>query len=320
MTSAPSGSLTDRYIQAVLTGLPARQRPEIERELRASIADAVEDRAGSGEPAADAEAAVLTGLGDPARLAAGYADGPRHLIGPALYSGYTRLLTALLVTAVPAVAVAVAGARAVQGATLSGVLGEALGAALTTGVHIALWTTVLFAVIERAAAPGRGARRERPWTPAALPDPPSRRLRYGELTSVTVATVLLCALILLSPMLTTERTPGGDPIGPLSPWLWETGVVYVFVALVVADLGYAFAKYHARWSVPLAVAGTVADVAPPVTLIWLVANGKALNPAFVQAAGWSPDVPRWVGIGLVVISVITVLNAVVGGIARARNR
>ncbi|RBQ15459.1 hypothetical protein DP939_35835 [Spongiactinospora rosea] len=319
MTSAPSGSLTDRYINAVLTGLPARQRPEIERELRASIADAMEDAADSGEPAADAEAAVLTRLGDPARLAAGYADGPRHLIGPALYSGYTRLLTALLVTVVPAVTVAVAGARAVQGATLSGVLGEALSAGLTTGVHIALWTTALFAAIERVAVPGREAR-ERSWTPAALPEPPSRRLRYGELISETVATVLLCALILLSPMLTTERTPGGDPIGLLSPWLWETGVVYVFVALVVADLGFSFAKYHARWSVPLAVAGTLADVAPPVTMIWLAVNGRAINPAFVQAAGWSPDVPRWVAIGLIAMSVITILNAVVGGIARARRR
>ncbi|MFC7484261.1 permease prefix domain 1-containing protein [Luedemannella flava] len=65
-------TLTDRYVDATLRRLPERQRADIERELRASIEDAVEARVDGGEDPADAERAVLTGLGDPARLAAGY--------------------------------------------------------------------------------------------------------------------------------------------------------------------------------------------------------------------------------------------------------
>src|SRR5262245_64492392 len=100
-------TLTDRYVDATLRRVPARQRPDIERELRASIADAVDDRLEAGGDPAEAEEAVLTDLGDPARLAAGYADRPLHLIGPAFFLDYTRLLRALLVTVVPAVAAVV---------------------------------------------------------------------------------------------------------------------------------------------------------------------------------------------------------------------
>jgi hypothetical protein len=53
---------------------PRDRRSDIERELRASIADAVDGRIDAGGEPADAEVAVLTELGDPARLAAGYAD------------------------------------------------------------------------------------------------------------------------------------------------------------------------------------------------------------------------------------------------------
>jgi hypothetical protein len=104
-------SLTDRYVQATLRRLPARQRTDIERELRASIADAVDDRVDDGGDTAAAEVAALTHLGDPARLAAGYADRPLQLIGPAVFLDYTRLLTTLLVAVVPVVAAVVAFLR-----------------------------------------------------------------------------------------------------------------------------------------------------------------------------------------------------------------
>ena len=39
-----SSTLTDRYVAATLRTLPEKQRPDIEKELRASIADAVDDR------------------------------------------------------------------------------------------------------------------------------------------------------------------------------------------------------------------------------------------------------------------------------------
>src|SRR5690606_7305232 len=77
-----SGTLTDRYVYAVIRSLPESQRADIERELRASIADAIETRIEAGEAPEAAERATLTELGDPMRLAGEYADRPSWLIGP----------------------------------------------------------------------------------------------------------------------------------------------------------------------------------------------------------------------------------------------
>jgi hypothetical protein len=317
-TTTPTTTLTDRYVDAILRRLPERQRPDIEKELRASIADAVDDRLDAGTDPAEAERAVLTELGDPARLAAGYADRPLHLIGPAFYVDYMRALTALLATVVPTVAAAVGLVQIVRGDTVGRVIGESIGAAMTTAVHIAVWTTLAFAVIERTPALRLTA--NRPWTPAALPAPPSRRARYGELITLTVVTVLVSTLVLLSPVISTEKDANGDPIGVLSPWLWDTGIVYVLIALVIASLGAAYAKHYLRWSVPHAIAGSLIDMASPLLMIWLATTDRVLNPAFVEAVGWPPTAVRWINAGLVVVSVGTIIHNVAEAIGRARRR
>ncbi|MET9343883.1 permease prefix domain 1-containing protein [Nonomuraea sp. NPDC003804] len=313
-----ASSLTDRYVEAALSRLPARQRPDIEKELRASIADAVDDHLETGADPAQAERAVLAELGDPVRLAAGYADRPLQLIGPALFLDYTRLLTALLATIVPVVAATVGLVRGLNGGTPLTVLGDTFGAALTTGVHIAFWTTLVFAILERTPALRRAAARR--WTPAALPEPPSRRARYGELVTETVLTVLFTTLILLSPVVSPETDANGHPVGVLSPWLWETGLVHLFIALVIASLGFSFAGYYLKWSVPVAVVRSLVGVPAAVMLIWLAATHRVLNPAFVAAAGWPSSVPGWIHTGLIVISVGTIIHTVVEGLTRALRR
>ncbi|BCB88277.1 permease prefix domain 1-containing protein [Phytohabitans suffuscus] len=310
-------ALTDRYIEATLRRVPSRQRPDIERELRTSIADAVDDRLEAGAEPAEAEVAVLTDLGDPARLAAGYADRPLQLIGPALFLDYTRLLSALLVTVVPAVAAVVGLLRAVDGASASTVAGDAVGAALTAGLHVAFWTTLVFAVIERVPSPKLPTRQ---WTPAALPEPVGRRTRYAELTAETVAMVLFTSLILLSPVLPFERDAAGDPIQALDPWLWDTGLIYVFVGLLVASLAFAFAKYYARPSVPFAIGRAAADIATGLTLLWFAANDHILNPAFVEAAGWSSGTPKWINGIVVAVCIGSLLSAVVTALRDYRQR
>jgi hypothetical protein len=311
------GSLTDRYVDATLRRLPARLRPDIEQELRVSIADAVDGRVDGGADRAAAERAVLAELGDPIRLAAGYADRPLHLVGPAHYFDYLRLLTTLLATVVPIVA-ATAGLVRVGDGSVTDVMGSALGAAVTAGVHIAVWTTVLFALIERV--PALRWTSSRPWTPDDLPEPPSRRTKYGELVTVTVLLALFASLTLLSPVISTETDVHGEPVGPLSPWLWETGFVYVFIGLLVVALGLVYAKYYLRWSVPVAIAAALLDVACAVSLIWLVANDRLLNPAFIEAAGWSGDLVRTVEIALYALAAVTILHAVAEATTRTRRR
>lgn len=66
---------------------------------------------------------MLTELGDPMRLAAGYTGRPLHLIGPAVYPDWLRLVKLLLGIIVP---LSMAGSALAQ--ALVGDESEAIGA------------------------------------------------------------------------------------------------------------------------------------------------------------------------------------------------
>src|SRR4051794_10723231 len=117
-------TLTDRYVAAVLRSVPQPRREEIATELRASIEDMGEGRTDAGADVAAAEREVLTEMGDPAALAARYADRRLQLIGPTYYLAWERLLK-LLLSFVPAtVGVLVGLVAAVDEDNVGGAIGE----------------------------------------------------------------------------------------------------------------------------------------------------------------------------------------------------
>lgn len=78
-------SLSERYITATIGGLPEDLHNDVRAELEASIADAIAARVGADQDRDAAERAVLTEWGDPAVLAASYAERPLQLIEPRYY-------------------------------------------------------------------------------------------------------------------------------------------------------------------------------------------------------------------------------------------
>ena len=169
-------TLTDRYVWGVLRAVPERQRADLEPEVRALIADAVEARAGGATDdaaldAALAERAALTELGDPELLAARYTDRSLYLIGPSYYLDYRRLLSLLLTIVVPIVTLATMMGGFMAGTGVASVALTGVYAGLSVGVQLAFWVTIAFALVER-----HGARRAAPivpWTPDRLPSLPS---------------------------------------------------------------------------------------------------------------------------------------------------
>ena len=111
-------SLTERYISATITSLPPDAQDDVRAELEGSIADAIEARLDQGEDPDDAEREVLTELGDPAALAAGYADRPLHLLGPRYYLAWKQLLRILLMIVPVCAVVGVALAQVIAGASV----------------------------------------------------------------------------------------------------------------------------------------------------------------------------------------------------------
>jgi hypothetical protein len=284
--------LTERYLAAALRGIPEAQRADVERELRSSIADAVEDRMAAGEDDAGAEKAVLEGLGDPVRLAAGLAGRPLYLIGPGLFVEYRQLLVMLLIIVVPIVGIVLVAVSLAGGEDYAGAIVDGIGGAWNVGVHLAFWVTVAFVLVERVDAM-REARDEITgalghWTVDRLPALPASRVTAGETVGEVVTTLISIGGILFLNGAAWFRDASGDVIGLFNPEVWGLWMP-ILIAFLASIAGLQIIIFLVgRWTTPLAFAHAVLQVAFSMPVAALALTGSLINPAFADALGWPP--------------------------------
>ncbi len=274
-------TLTDRYVAAVLRGVPEKQRSDVEQELRASVADAVDGMLEHGAEPAAAERTVLTGLGDPARLAADYSDRPLFLIGPALFLDYWRLLKVLIAIVVPVAMLGVGLGQAISGGTVGQIFASAITTGLSVVVHIAFWVTVVFAILERSGGAAQMPRGE--WSLDRLPELPERRQSFVD----TVAAVTwICVLIALLVAQQFFVIVDGRSVPVLNPEQWSFWLP-ALVLLLGAEIVLEVIRYRVgRWTIALAFVNAALNVAVAAIVIGLLRAGTLLNDAFFAAVGW----------------------------------
>ena len=292
-------SLSDRYVHAVVRRLPVEERPHVGQERRASIEERVRARTGS-DPAA-VERDVLVEMGDPERLAATYAGRELHLIGPAVYPLWRRVLV-LLLSFVPAlVAVVTMLATVIDGERNPFViLGEGLGAALMTAVQVAFWVTLGFAVAERneQARPGlEGMERGFAWNPDWLPSEAGRDVPRSESIVGLVFASLAGMLVAFGP---NPSIPVGDERVPLFTEAAYAGR-WMLVVLALAWAAVEVLKlYRGYWSWPAAWFN-VAQNAALVALVawWVYADGLVSERLLETVPAGDPQLWRTLLIVLV---------------------
>lgn len=283
--------LTDRYVWAVVRSLPEDQRDEVGRELRASIEDALDVRVESGEPAKQAEIAVLEDLGDPARLAGTYADRPAWLVGPKYYYDWMRLLKILAAIVLPITFVALFIINFIAGG-VGQAFGSAFAVTISVAVHLAFWSTLLFAIIERY---GKGD--EIPtWSVDSLPQLPDDQKRagkggqtspIGEFIGTTVFLGFFAAALVWQQFNSVYVDAAGTPVPLLDPALWSFWLPYTLVLLAL-ELLFAVALYAVRrWNWALAITHIPLSLAFAIPAIWLFVTHRVWNPDFVERLGWS---------------------------------
>lgn len=272
----PTSTLTERYISATIRSLAPDTQDEVRAELEAAIADAVDARREQGESPEEAERAVLTDLGDPGILAAGYADRPLHLIGPRYYLTWWRLLKLLLFIVPPFAAVGVAIGQLITGGGPGEVIGAVVSVTLSVIVHLCFWVTLVFVVLERTGA-DTGVR----WNVDQLPEPTEHGAARADVIASLVFLLAGIGAIVWDATLGFFPT-GGDPIPILAPALWPVGIG-ILLALMIAEAVLAVAVYaRRRWTVAAAVVNTVLAVAFAVWALTLLLQGELLNPAFLE--------------------------------------
>lgn len=314
-TTTDTPALTDRYVHAVLRSVPEARREDLGRELRASIADMVEGRAAAGEPADAAERAVLTEMGDPGVLAAQYADRPLHLIGPRYFLTYWRLLLTLLTWIPVSVALVVLTISMIASSDSAAAIGDGISAGLQAALHVAFWTTLAFAVLERVDVdPGLPG-----WSVDSLPEAPEeRRITLAD-TVASVAFILVFAAVLVGQTFRTwVEGPDGSDVAVLDPALWSGWLPFLVGVLLLSAVLEVWLYRARRWTWPIAAATTVASLAFALPVAWLAWQERLLNPAFVEAVGLSPQVMRYVDDGIVAGALLVVLIEVGEAVWKAR--
>ncbi|MFB8230365.1 permease prefix domain 1-containing protein [Cellulosimicrobium sp. NPDC055967] len=277
-------TLTDRYVAATLRRVPADQHADLEQELRASVADAVEAKVEAGTDPARAETDVLNDLGDPDRLAADLAGRPLYLIGPTLYLDWLRLLKVLLwVSLIPGAIVL--ATDLVDGDAVGSAIWSGIWTTASVALQIAFWTTLVFVLLERYGTPRSQDELTGPWTVDRLPSERAPREVTLADTVVSVGLLVLVAAVLLLQNVATYRGPDGTAVPVLQPDLWPvwTGVLVALVAveIVLTILVYA----RGRWTVGLAVANTVVGALFAGAVVWLASADRLVNPAFLDVTG-----------------------------------
>ncbi|EYT49372.1 permease prefix domain 1-containing protein [Brachybacterium muris] len=287
-------TLTERYIAATTASLPAEAQQDVRAELGVSIADAVEARIEQGEDPAAAERAVLTELGDPVVLAAGYADRPLHLIGPRYYLTWWRLLKALLII-VPLCALGgVAVAQALIGSPVETIIAESLAIALSAAVHVFFWVTLVFVILERSGTPTGGG-----WDVDQLPQAQDPDARLSDVVASLALLAVTAAAVLW------DGTRGvvhvrGETLSFLHPQLWPWWMAALFVLFALEAVIAVTVWIRRGWTAPLAAVNTLAALLVVSWALTLLGRGLLVNPAFTEAVlldnGVDADVVRILGV------------------------
>ena len=276
-----NATLTDRYIDAAMRTVPEKQRSDLAAELRASIGDQIDARVEAGEALEAAERAVLTDLGDPDKLAAGYTDRRLYLIGPRYYLEWWRLLKLLLWIVPACAAFGIALGQTLAGATFGQVVGATWGGVLAVVAHLFFWVTLVFALLERndgkSPLERNALTKDGPWATWSLdrlPEPHQSGAGFADFIVLTAFLVIWAAAILWD--LLIGFVPGSD-LSFLDPGLWPWWIAGLFVLMAAQSL-LAFLVYRkGRWTFGFAVANAAIALAVALPALWLLAQGRLLN-------------------------------------------
>jgi len=173
-------NLIDRYVTEVGKHLPLlKGREDIEKELRSTLEDMLEDRAQqAGHPRDDAmEIELLKEYGSPQKVASTYNPHP-YLIGPRLFPFFLFVLK-IVITVVVFVMLGLAGVQAITDTPMMGmdfvnIIGGGLGDAVSAAIAAFGNVVLIFAILERVLPDKEigGFNDEKEWDPASLTEEP----------------------------------------------------------------------------------------------------------------------------------------------------
>ena len=167
--------LIDRYVTEVGRRLPLlKGRKDIEKELRSTLEDMLEDRAQkTGRPADESlEADLLRDYGDPDNVAQSYNPMP-YLVGPRMFPFFMMVLkiviTVLSIVLLVMLGIQIAAQSPMSGLEFFGVVGKGLLGIISGAISAFGNIVLVFAILERVLPASEfKTAEEKEWDPASL--------------------------------------------------------------------------------------------------------------------------------------------------------
>ncbi len=289
-------SLIERYILAVTERLPEATRKDVGEELRSNIEDMLPENATEEDIRM-----VLEKLGNPKKLAQEYNPSKRYLIGPEMYDSYfavLKVVAGIVVTVILAVTLldwVVRGPQAVEEVqTWARLFGDMLSAVISGGFQAAFWVTLVFVIMERSGINDNQlpfAKKE--WSIEDLPTGPiSEKSKISRTESVfsLFFTILIVVLLYLKPKLIAVYITANGKTDSIPLFNIDRLKLYILAILIIALFQLCVTAWkfiQGRWTIPLAIANSVQNLASCIFVIVFLNDRKVFNSEFfAKVSGW----------------------------------
>ncbi|MFE4524075.1 hypothetical protein ACFRCQ_18515 [Cytobacillus firmus] len=282
------------YIQEVTRRLPEKSRADIALELQSTIGDMLPDDYNE-EDVKD----VLSKLGSPAALAAGYRDQPMHLIGPRYFDVYVSLLKMILPIAAAISLISIAAEfifnfnrdETIINAILE-LMGYGIWRLIEVAVQVFFWLTIVFAVIERM---DKGKEQHplspslKPWAPEDLKSityiPKKRAISKFEVFGSLMWTAIWATLYFYADRLMGVYMGGGEGLEFKIPAVNQDvllGYWPIVVVIIALEAGLALYKLIiGQWTKRMAIFNTILELFATIVFIFILLNPNLLQQEFV---------------------------------------
>jgi len=202
--------IVNRYIYQVTNHLSAKNRKDIEAELRTLISDMMEARTQGIAPEnedinrvlKENINSVLKELGNPNTLASKYSENTHYLISPVIYPAYTMVLKIVVGATFLSIMIAtILGLLTNSTNVWSEQLGQWIGDILGGISSAFAWVTIIFVIFERK---GINVKKLIPeWVVSSLPPVPSKEssIRLWEPIVTIILNILVFVILVLAPQL-----------------------------------------------------------------------------------------------------------------------
>lgn len=286
-----SSGLIDKYVYAVTKHIPAKQKDDIDKEIRTLIDDMLTDKFPGKEQEIESIREVLTELGNPYDLAKKYLETKRYLIGPEYFDIYIFILKIVLAAVSGGLLIALTIKNVVTlPADPFAMAGEVISTIISALFGVFAWVTIIFALISYYADPYLKSeimkiREENKWSLSDLPEIPGKKAIIKKSEPIAGIVFQILALILFNyapQILGIISSKGGTTtiipmlnLDKLSSFIILINII-IFIGLIKETARLLEGRYTLRLSIGISILGCISLI----LTVLLITNPQFWNPNF----------------------------------------